>query len=815
MNKLKLVGYSKIALLTCLLNCVYIPAFSQPGLFYPDILWEKCLGSTSPDWAFSTVQTSDHGYCIVGHSYSDGVIAAEDDITFYYDTWDWDWWVAKLDSLGNIEWQRTLGGTYFEQPTSVKESSDGGIIICGFSKSVDGDIAHHHGSYNYNDIWVVKLGMDGTLLWEKSLGGSGGENGNSLICTQDGGCIVAGTAISNNGDVSENFGGTDMWLVKLDADGHIDWDKSYGGTEDEGLTSISPSQDGGYILGGYSQSSDGDFTLNQGSTDCAIIKIDQDGNVIWSKTFGGSSSESISSIIQTTEGGYIFAAQTNSFDGDISEHYEPDLEYQYDIWIVKVNDIGLLEWENNFGGSNSEYPADILALTDGSFLCGGATSSTDNDVETMYGNSDYWLFQISSMGELQWEKNYGGSTSDVCFSLNTTNTNNVIMSGYTSSIDGDVTGHHGLISGDYWLVKLGDPCMHIVYYADLDEDGFGNADSSVQSCSPLAEYVINSSDCNDLDIEVHPGAIEVCNNIDDNCSGATDEGIPAITYFQDFDMDGYGNFLSDTTSCFHPIGYIFDSTDCNDTDSTINPLGIEVCNSLDDNCNGTTDEDFAFTTYYLDADSDSFGNTLVDSISCLLSIDGYVSNNIDCVDSNSAIFPGASEVCNTFDDNCNFIIDEGLPIFQFYADMDGDSFGNPFIDTITCLDMLYGFVPDSSDCDDENAFVHPGATEFINGIDDNCNDLVDETTAILTTNHHSIDIYPNPAYNIFNIKFGSPVCGSVAIYNNEGQLIYINNAINTTLFSLEVQSFPSGLYMIIVTTSINEIITLPLAITHI
>ncbi|MBI4849844.1 MAG: hypothetical protein HY808_14940 [Nitrospirae bacterium] len=256
------------------------------------------------------------------------------------------------------------------------------------------------------------------------------------------------------------------------------------------------------------------------------------------------------------------------------------------------------------------------------------------------------------------------------------------------------------------------------YYQDFDSDGYGNPAVATQACSTPPGYVSDNTDCDDLYTSIHPGAVEDCNTVDDNCNGQVDEGA-ANTYYQDADLDGYGNIAITTQACVAPGGYASDHTDCDDTNNSINPGAPEVCNGADDNCNDLIDEGVK-TTYYQDADSDGYGNIFITALACTAPA-GYVSDSTDCDDTNTNVHPGAVEVCNSIDDNCNGQIDEGVTI-TFYPDSDGDGYGSsaPEIGFNACTAPA-GYILDHTDCNDGDSSIHPNAVDIAgNGIDENC-----------------------------------------------------------------------------------------------
>ncbi|MBX7224385.1 MAG: fibronectin type III domain-containing protein, partial [Chitinophagales bacterium] len=280
--------------------------------------------------------------------------------------------------------------------------------------------------------------------------------------------------------------------------------------------------------------------------------------------------------------------------------------------------------------------------------------------------------------------------------------------------------------------EIDENSVYITYYADQDGDGYGNPTISQTTCDGAPNgYVTGNTDCDDNNANINPGQSEVpCNGVDDNCNGTIDEGSNSVTYYADQDGDGYGNpAISQTTCDGAPNGYVTGNTDCDDNNANINPGQSEVpCNGIDDNCNGTIDEGSNSVTYYADQDGDGYGNPAISQTTCDGAPNGYVTDNTDCNDNNANINPGQSEVpCNGVDDNCNGTIDEGSNSVTYYADQDGDGYGNPNESQTTCDGAPNGYVTTSTDCNDNNANVNPGQAEVpCNGIDDNCNGQFDE-----------------------------------------------------------------------------------------
>jgi hypothetical protein len=245
------------------------------------------------------------------------------------------------------------------------------------------------------------------------------------------------------------------------------------------------------------------------------------------------------------------------------------------------------------------------------------------------------------------------------------------------------------------------PCTPSTWYADADADGYGNVSATLSYCTQPYGYVANSTDCDDALAAVNPGATEVCNSIDDDCDSSIDEGIPTIAYYNDADGDSYGAGAA-TSACSQPVGYVLNNTDCNDANSAINPT----------------------TAWYLDADGDGYG-TGTATIACAAPM-GMVANNTDCNDLSSAVNPGATEACNLTDDDCDGSVDEGLPIINYYSDLDSDTFGGALV-TSTCSVLTGSFVVIGGDCNDANSAIYPGAVEIcLNSTDDDCDGVVND-----------------------------------------------------------------------------------------
>ncbi len=285
-----------------------------------------------------------------------------------------------------------------------------------------------------------------------------------------------------------------------------------------------------------------------------------------------------------------------------------------------------------------------------------------------------------------------------------------------------------------------DDGVETTWYADEDGDGYGDPDVSVDDCDPGDGLVADATDCDDTQPAVYPGADEVCNEQDDDCDGDVDEDVTS-TFYVDVDGDGYGLFDATTEACAQPDGYAADPGDCEDGDGDIHPGAVEVCDGLDNDCDGDIDDadssvDLSTAlTVHTDADGDGYGDAGAVVLACVAP-SGTVADATDCEDGNPAVHPGAAEVCNGIDDDCDAAVDDDdgsldpSTAATWYGDGDGDGYGAGA--TLACVQPT-GTVADGTDCDDGAAAVNPGASEVCNGIDDDCDTLVDDADSSLDT----------------------------------------------------------------------------------
>ncbi len=340
--------------------------------------------------------------------------------------------------------KKNYGGSFEELRTSFIRSLDGGYVFTCRSASNDIDVSGNNGT---GDYWVVKLSDSFDIEWQNSYGGSAWETPYNIIQTSDGGYIISGRSSSNDGDVTGNHGLSDIWVLKLDSGGNIEWQNSYGGSNSEHGGKVISTLDGGYVILSDTYSNDGDVSLNHGGSDVWIIKIDNLGVIEWEKSYGGSDHEEAAFILQTNDGGFIFASETKSNDGDITINNGVS-----DYWVVKINSVGLIEWEKSYGGSENDYILFANQETDNSFLFSGSSYSNDGNLTENNGERDSWIFKTTVEGVIIWQKSFGGSGNEEAHKALINEDSSIITIGESNSSDGDVSLNYG--DFDVWLVQF-------------------------------------------------------------------------------------------------------------------------------------------------------------------------------------------------------------------------------------------------------------------------------------------------------------------------------------------------------------------------
>ena len=429
--------------------------------------WDYRYGGTSKDVLTCLRQTADGGYILGGYSYSD----SSGDKTQM--SWgNADYWIVKTDSPGNIQWDRRYGGTSSDYLYSLQQTADGGYILGGYSSSgISGDKTQACWGGNSDDYWIVKIDSLGNKQWDKDFGGILSDELYSVQQTADGGYMLGGLSGSPiSGDKTQPFwGGSDYWILKTDSLGNKQWDKDLGGTFNDRLFSLQQTTDGGYILGGYSFSgisgdkTEPNWSLSGTTADYWIIKIDSLGTKLWDKDFGGTNEDHLYSLQQTSDGGFILGGYSKSGDGNNTQGSWG----QEDYWILKTDSLGNKQWDKDFGGTAHEDDfGNVTQTTDGGYLLAGTSYSDTiigNKTENNLGGEQTWIVKTDSLGNFQWDKTIftighdetglAIQTNDGCIAV----ANNTYggIGGYKTQPNWDTTN----ITEDYWIVKFCDSTL--------------------------------------------------------------------------------------------------------------------------------------------------------------------------------------------------------------------------------------------------------------------------------------------------------------------------------------------------------------------
>ncbi|MFH6995137.1 T9SS type A sorting domain-containing protein [Flavobacterium sp. FlaQc-48] len=457
--------------------------FVMPLFTYSqDILWEKSYGGTHADHLFDAQPTADYGFILAGSSLSNKTGNKTDD-----NQGDLDYWIWKMNEKGDLVWQKSMGGNGLDLLQSVKNTRDGGFILAGTSASGKG-FQKNENCKGITDFWVIKLDASGAEQWQRTIGGEGQDE---LLCafqTKDGGYMLGGSSGSGPSAVSivkpdaksttttadlfskseKSRGNMDYWIVKLDKQGHIEWQKTYGGQYADVLRSMEQTTDNGYILAGYSTSPvSGDKTANnKGVGDFWIIKINDTGEIQWQDTYGAEGDDQPYVIHQTSDGGYIVGGNSNSKNalttlGGIVGNGT-------DYWLLKLDQDGAVVWSKTYDFGKVDILTSLVENKDQSYLIGGyAQSESKRPREGIMGKvsglvskekdgiNDYIALKVNDKGEEIWSKTVGSAGEDILRKLVETRDGGYLMAGTSnSSASKDRNGSIG--GNDFWVVKLKD-----------------------------------------------------------------------------------------------------------------------------------------------------------------------------------------------------------------------------------------------------------------------------------------------------------------------------------------------------------------------
>ena len=358
--------------------------------------WNRTIGGSNIDVGYCVHQTTDGGYIISGYTRSYGASGHN-------------MWLIKTDSLGNELWNKTFGGSNDDEAESVQQTTDGGYILAGWTKSYGAGM---------KDLWLVKTDSLGNEQWNKVFGGTQDDGGTSVQQTTDGGYIVAGYTSSSGA------GSVDVWLIKTDDLGNPTWTKTHGGSSTDGAYCVDQTTDGGYVLTGWTMSYGPGPLFN-----VWLVKTDNLGNQQWNKVFGGADADQGRGVSQTADGGYIITGYTDSYGAGL-----------YDLLLIKTDTSGNEQWTKTFGGTGRDYGYSVQQTYSGGYIVAGYTLSYGA------GGDDVWVVKTDSTGTKQWDETFGGTASDVGYSVQQTTDGGYILTGHTLS--------YGAGVHDVWLIKV-------------------------------------------------------------------------------------------------------------------------------------------------------------------------------------------------------------------------------------------------------------------------------------------------------------------------------------------------------------------------
>jgi len=361
-------------------------------------LWSKTYGGSDSDVATSISNTSDGGYILTGYSES-----SDGDATI--NAGFQDFWVVKIGASGTIQWEKSFGFPGQDQAYKVLQTSEGNYFVSGYfdigACDPDPDIlcpgndlqgngqTTRNTRHGVGEFWGILMDSNGNKIWRRYFGGSNNDRSYDAVQTNDGGFLIAGASESFDFDITDDKGSYDFWTVRLSATGEKLWTKSFGGSEIEIGYALTKTLDGNYIMVGDTRSADGDVSMNKGNADAWVVKFDDNGTIIWEKSYGGSEFDSARGIRQMDDGSFVITGSTRSDNGDVSSN-----NGQNDQWIFIIDSNGTITYQANVGGSDLDLGNDVIYTSDDKIVAVGNTESSDGDISINRGTKDFVVIKI-------------------------------------------------------------------------------------------------------------------------------------------------------------------------------------------------------------------------------------------------------------------------------------------------------------------------------------------------------------------------------------------------------------------------------------
>ena len=347
--------------------------------------WQKTFGGSEDDSAASIIQTKDGGFAVLGYSKS-----SDTDVSV--NAGSKDFWLIKLSNSGNLLWEKTFGFSGADYGTTLLEAKDGGFLITGVldvsGSNGEGNSKSRATKHTGGDYWAIKTDGSGNLQWRKFFGGSLSELPLGVVETRNNNFIIVGSSDSDDFNIENNKGSYDFWMIKIASTGALLLEKSFGGSAIDEARAIAATNDGNFIVVGDTRSSDVDVSLNNGAADIWILKISAEGDLIWEKTIGGSSFDVARAIYKTQDNGFLIAGSSRSLDNGFEN------KGQNDALILKIDENGNLLWQKTAGGSEIDFLYDVVELNNKLIIAVGESSSSDQDILENKGFTDALVIQI-------------------------------------------------------------------------------------------------------------------------------------------------------------------------------------------------------------------------------------------------------------------------------------------------------------------------------------------------------------------------------------------------------------------------------------
>ncbi len=415
--------------------------------------WQSCYGTSTNDVVMDIVSTGD-GYIIAGSNSAYKLL------------------LVKTDLEGNFVWEKQYWGSDIgESAFRIFPADIGNYFVVATAFSSDGDVTYDPYP-NANNCWILKIDSEGNKIWDRIFGGNCNEKGWNGAFVSDTSVVFFGGTCSTDGDITNNYGGWDAWMIKVDNAGNKVWDFSMGNSSFDFASAIIETSDKGFLAATYSFYGEGgnieceNFDPNMEFQQDILFKLDENRNIQWQRCFGGSKDETILDIVEA-EDGYLLACYTNSNDGDVEgagyhQGYDNGGHITSDIWLVKTDFEGNIVWSKCYGGYYNEWPSRVFRNEDGGYIVFGNTWSNDGDVSGLHNDagwySDIWVLKVSGTGQLQWQQCVGGAgNEDLSYGVSKVGNNKYVIATTIHGINtGQVTCQTNYDDFEIWVIEVTD-----------------------------------------------------------------------------------------------------------------------------------------------------------------------------------------------------------------------------------------------------------------------------------------------------------------------------------------------------------------------